>query len=328
MGIQLRNIIVGLSFLAVAFCANAAQMKVRLDANGGKVTTATIVVSDDDDGAYGELPVPTALGGKEFDGWWTAKTGGIKVAEGDAVDFSIFANPKSPVLYAQWLQDRQITVGGGYLEDGSTFQSVWPGDRVDVYSNEAQLFDKNGNMINAFGSWSVSPSGLDLGEDFNPFYPEATVTMPNADVKLTANYVNGVAAYLSFGYETRGDAEPGDFYWSVDGGKTLVPFGNEYPVKAGNVTVKFYDKSGLWHAPADIKINVAKRDTYKDGAVTYYEDPMNIGQTVTFVAVEGSYRVTFNANGGKTDTTSIWCVEGEDYSGLPVPARSGYVFAG
>lgn len=323
---KLRNLIVGLTFLVSVFCVNAEQKTVKFDGTGGLVTPATMVVSDD--GVYGELPVPAALAGKEFGGWWTAKTGGIRVAEGDAVDFSIFANQKTPVLYAQWLQIREITVVGGYLGDGSTTQNIWPGDEVDVYYNDRKLLDRYGNEVNAFASWTVSTSDYDLGEGFNPFFEDVTVTMPNANVKLTANYIDGFSAYMYFSYETRGNAEPGDFYWSVDNGKTKIPFGYQYPVKAGTVTVKFYDLSGLWHAPSDMRIAVDARGSYKSGGVVYYDDPGEVEMSVTFTAVEGSYQVAFDGNGERMNLAPIWGVEGDQYSGLPVPTRKGYLFAG
>ena len=322
----MRNLIVGLTFLVSVFCVNAEQKTVKFDGTGGIVTPATMVVSDD--GVYGELPVPNALAGKEFGGWWTAKTGGIKVAEGDAVDFSIFANPKTPVLYAQWLQVREITVVGGYLGDGSTTQNVWPGDEVDVYYNDRKLLDRYGNEVNAFASWTVSTSDYDLGEGFDPFFEDVTVTMPNANVKLTANYIDGFSAYLYFSYETRGTAGPGDFYWSVDNGKTKIPFGYQYPVRAGTVTVKFYDLSGLWHAPSDMRVAVDARGSYKSGGVVYYDDPGEIERSVTFTSVEGSYQVAFDGNGEKMNLAPIWGVEGGQYSGLPIPTRKGYLFAG
>ena len=301
---------------------------VKLDANGGKVTPATISVVED--GTYGELPEPTKAGG-EFEGWWTAKEGGVQVQEGDTVDFSIFASPKTPTLYAQWRKACKITVSGGLLTDEPTVTTtktgLYRGDEVGVKIDWNKLCDKNQNEVNAFANWTYTPATADLGEGFDPFSPEdVVVTMPNADVKLTANFVNGFAAYIYADYYMQGEAGNGDFYWSVDNGKTLIPFGYEYPVKAGKVTVKFYDKKGNWRA-ADVTLTVDKRGTYKEGGVTYYEDPYEFYEYAKFVPVNNSTTVKLDANGGSGSSEAFF-VNGYEYGSLDIPYRKGYVFAG
>lgn len=323
-----RVFIVGLACLAGTLSSVAGETKnVKLDANGGKVTPATIAVVED--GTYGELPVPTKTGG-EFEGWWTAKDGGVQVLEGDAVDLSIFANPKTPTLYAQWRKACKITVSGGLLTDEPTVTTaktgLYRGDYVGVGIDGNKLYDKNYNKVNAFANWTYTPATADLGEGFDPFNPEVMVTMPNADVKLTANFVNGFAAYIYADYYMQGEAGNGDFYWSVDNGKTLIPFGYEYPVKAGKVTVKFYDKKGNWCA-ADVTLTVDKRGTYKDGNVTRYNEPYEFYTVAKFVPVNNSTTVKLDANGGSGSSEAFF-VNGYEYGSLDIPYRKGYVFAG
>ena len=298
---------------------------VKLDANGGKVSPATINVLEDS--TYGELPEPTKADGG-FEGWWTAKEGGVQVQEGDPVDFSIFANPKTPTLYAQWRKACKITVAGGFLNDGTTSRGgLFRGEVVEACVDWDKLNDKSGNWVNAFANWTYTPATADLGEGFDSFSPEVVVTMPNADVKLTANFVNGFAAYLNvYGY-TEGESGEGDFYWSIDNGKTLIPLGGlPYPVKAGKVTVKFYDKKGNWRA-SDITLTVNKRNTYKSGSFTYYEDPQEVYLGARFVPVNGSTKVKFDANGGNASWEEF-LANGYEYGSLRFPERKGYVFAG
>ena len=297
---------------------------VKLDANGGKVTPASIAVVEGK--MYGELPEPTKTGGA-FDGWWTAKDGGVQVQEGDSVDFSIFANPKTPTLYAQWRMAHKITVTGGFLDDETAARSgLYRGDEVGVLIDDNKLYDKNGNVVNAFANWTYTPATADLGGGFDPFSEEVTVTMPNADVKLTANIVSGFAAYLTMGWYQSGEAPVGDFYWSIDNGKTLVPMGYTLPVKAGKVKVKFYDKTGNWRA-SDMEFTVEKRGTYKEGNVTYYEDPWELYREAKFVPVNDSMKIKLDANGG-TGTSEDFFANGCEYLSYPTPYRKGYAFAG
>ena len=70
---------------------------VKLDANGGKVNTASQQVTLG--GQYGDLPTPT-MAGFTFIGWYTEKTGGTKVGRYDAL-----VSNASHTLYARWSQN-------------------------------------------------------------------------------------------------------------------------------------------------------------------------------------------------------------------------------
>ena len=317
----------------VTFMPIATSAQVKFDANGGKASVASMWCVEGEE--FGALPEVAERKGYEFAGWWTEKTGGTLVEAETPYSPEDFAGQKTPTLYAQWLKYSQITVSGGSLSDGAKFKNgLLAGDTVEgiVADLEANELDKNGQQVNAFANWTYTPATEDLGEGFNPLSPTVAVTMPNGDVKLTANYVKGFAAYISMTANLRGEAEEeGDFYWSVDGGKTLIPFGDEnlYPVKAGAVVVKFYDMTGIWRAPADLKLTVAKRGSHKDGSVIVYDEPEVISEEVTFMPMATSAQVKFDANGGKASTSALWCVAGDAYGDLPeVAQRKGYVFAG
>ena len=328
---KLKSMLVGLFALASAMSANAiivgvdGEKTVKLDPAGGKVTQKTITVVEGD--IYPDLPEAT-LSNTDFDGWWTAKDGGVQVSAGDTVDLSIFANAKSPTLYAQWHKPHKITVSGGIVSDDKTTSKsgLYRGDRVSVLIDFSKISDKDDNDVNSFANWSYTPAVADLGDDFDPFDLATTVTMPNADVKLTANFVNGFAACLYMDPYQSGEAPEGDFYWSVDNGKTLIPIDRGFPVKAGKVKVKFYDKTGNWRA-GDTEITVEKRGTYKKDGVTYYDDPWELYCEVGFVPVNNSTKVKLDANGG-TGTREVYFANGCDYVSFPTPYRKGYVFTG
>ena len=67
---------------------------VTLNANGGSVSSKSVTVTEK--GTYPELPAPTREG-YEFAGWYTAASGGKKVAKGDAI-----ASNSNHTLYAYW----------------------------------------------------------------------------------------------------------------------------------------------------------------------------------------------------------------------------------
>lgn len=232
----------------------------------------------------------------------------------------------------------KITVSGGFLDDGeaTTLSGLEVGAEVSAYIDQSKCLDKNEMFVNDFAHWTYTPATADLGEGFDPFSQEVTVTMPDADVKLTANFVNGFAAYIycASGYMDGDDdgLPEGEFYWSVDNGKSLIPFGHEfanggYPVKPGTVTVKFYDKTGNWRA-GDWTYTVEKRGTYKEGSTTYYLDPAYFYlSSVRFVPVTKSTAVKLDANGG-SGSKETFQVEGYRFGALPIATRKGYVFAG
>jgi len=226
-------------------------------------------------------------------------------------------------------QTYKITVAGGYLDDETTSRVVSAGDSVEAYVDWSKLHDKNENEVNAFAKWTYTPATADLGEDFNPFSDEVRVTMPSANVKLTANFVNGFAGYIYVDeeYELIGEAEEGEFYWSVDNGKTLIPLGREYPVKAGKVTVKFYDKTGNWRAAWEQTFNIPKRATYKEGRDTYYDDPFFVELSAKFVPVNASTKVKFDTNGG-SGSYEAYLANGYEYGSLPLAYRKDCAFAG
>ena len=94
---------------------------VKLDANGGKVNTASQQVTLG--GQYGDLPTPTNAG-YTFIGWYTEKTGGTKVGRYDTL-----ASPASHTLYARWSQNHthEAVPGGG----DKTFTDIDAAEKKD-----------------------------------------------------------------------------------------------------------------------------------------------------------------------------------------------------
>ena len=295
------------------FVAAADSKEITFDACGGRASFSKAWYVEGS--GYYQLPSVDERNSYVFDGWWTAKLSGERIEEWDDVDFSKL-DARKPTLYAHWLKAVSASITGGVLEDGSTRASgLWPGDAVSISFNYDLLGDTG-----AFQCWQVSPADADLGEDFDPFDPETIVVMPNADVRITAQYVKKVAGYLTYYLylDGTGDEEEPLVTWSPDGGKTRVPDGYAYPLAAGSYTISFYSSSADWKVPASAKFALANADELGEAEFEAW-----------FVAAEGARQVMFNANGGKVPVANAWFRGDGCYNGLPEPdVRNGYVFDG
>lgn len=74
--------------------ANAGQITLSLDPNGGTIDTETITVTYGE--SYGELPVPER-NGYTFTGWYTSASGGTKITADSIVGVAV-----NQTLYAHW----------------------------------------------------------------------------------------------------------------------------------------------------------------------------------------------------------------------------------
>ena len=119
---------------------------VRLNANGGKVSPASKVVTCGS--TYGTLPTPTRTG-YEFDGWYTRETSGIKVDKNTAVG----TNPPA-TLYAHWTgKNYTVTLdaNGGTVSMasrtatyGSTYPALPDATRTGGYTFDGWYTQKTG----------------------------------------------------------------------------------------------------------------------------------------------------------------------------------------
>lgn len=123
---------------------------VRFDANGGRVSPASKVVTCNSsyNNTYGTLPTPTRTG-YDFDGWYTQETGGTKVT----ANTSVGTDPPT-TLYARW-KGKKYTVtldaNGGTVSTASktaTYGSKYPAlpdpSREGGYSFDGWYTQKTG----------------------------------------------------------------------------------------------------------------------------------------------------------------------------------------
>ena len=94
--------------------AAATKVKITLNANGGKVSPASISV-DKNTAYFTQLPTPTRSG-YEFDGWFTAKSGGTKIT-------SAAKATANRTIYAHWtegVEEKDINLQVTFNPNGGT----------------------------------------------------------------------------------------------------------------------------------------------------------------------------------------------------------------
>lgn len=118
---------------------------VRLNANGGKVSPASKVVTCGS--TYGTLPTPTRTG-YEFDGWYTRESSGIKVDKNTAVG----TNPPT-TLYAHW-KGKTYTVS--FNANGGT---VGMKSRTATYGSKYPALPAPTRTGYSFDGWYTQKTG-------------------------------------------------------------------------------------------------------------------------------------------------------------------------
>ena len=94
--------------------AATTKVKITLNANGGKVSPASISV-DKNTAYFTQLPTPTRTG-YEFDGWFTAKSGGTKIT-------SAAKATANRTIYAHWtegVEEKDINLQVTFNPNGGT----------------------------------------------------------------------------------------------------------------------------------------------------------------------------------------------------------------
>ena len=124
------------------FLENVNQHTVTFNANGGTVSTASKAVVSGD--KYGTLPTPTR-NGYNFNGWYTATSGGTKIISDTTVNLS-----SNQILYAQWSEKKvtsiSVTPKTVELLAGNTYTlstSVSPTDAL----NKSLTYSSNNTSV-------------------------------------------------------------------------------------------------------------------------------------------------------------------------------------
>ena len=185
---------------------------VNFDPNGGTVSTKNIKVTYNS--TYGTLPTPTRTGYR-FSGWYTAKTGGTKIASNTMV-----GNSAGSTLYAHW-KANQYTVtfdsNGGTVSTKSkkvTYNSTY--DTLPIPTRAGYTFD---------GWYTALTGGTKVTED--------TVVTATANHTLYARWSPIPAEPISIINDLKDQ--------TIDYGKDVVAISYYHPSNDHTVTRAWYE---------------------------------------------------------------------------------------
>ncbi|MCR5702659.1 MAG: InlB B-repeat-containing protein [Lachnospiraceae bacterium] len=259
---------------------------VTYDANGGSVDKESFTVAY---GAqYGNLEQPTRTG-YNFDGWYTAKTGGTLITSETTM-----SKLADHTIYAHWTA-KKYTIS------------------FDInLSNESSSI--NSQQVTYGGTYGTLPSPSVSGYTFNGWYTDKTSgskITSSTSVNITSNqtlYAHWTAATPKVTFNANGG--------SVSVASKTYTFGSKYaslptPTRSG------YTFTGWYTA----KTNGTR--IYESTTVNIATD-----HTLYAMWSNNSYKVTFNPNGGTVTPESVNVVSDDFYGELPIPEYQGHTFEG
>ena len=348
--------------------ATTTQCKITLDANGGKVTPASISVAKNST-YLDKLPTPTRSG-YTFKGWYTTKNGSTKIT----------ASTKATVsrkIYAQWTKSSAATnftiklnANGGKVTPASisvaknsTYLDKLPTPTRSGYIFKGWYTTKNGSTkITASTKATVSRTiyaqwTKDVAKQYTVFFDPIDGEVDTEELVVT----NG-KTYGNLPTPTRAGYTFNGWYTEETGGTRIV---NTTTVNltgdqilyaqwtkgstAANCTIKLNANGGKV-TPASI--SVAKNSTYFDQLPTpertgytfkgWYttktgstkitaSTKATVSRTIYAQWTEDAgetYTVTFDPTGGRVHQREKLVTSGDTYQALPTPSRDGYHFAG
>ena len=268
-----------------------AQYTVTLSPEGGSVSPTTIVVTFDAKYAANETSLPKATRtGYDFDGWFTAKTGGDKILWNTTV-----STPNDHTLYAHWTA-KSFTVtfdkNGGNTPSPSTKSVTY-----DSTYGDLAICTRTGYT---FAGWYTAASG-------------GTKVEATTKVEITANqtlYAHWTVNSFTVTFDANGGNAPSS-------GSKSVTYGSTYGTLA-TCTRTGYAFDG-WYTAAS---GGTKVEATTKVAIT-------ANQTLYAHWTVKSFTVTFDKNGGNTPSLSSKSVTYDStYGDLASCTRTGYTFDG
>ena len=261
---------------------SARSYKVTFDSNGGSAVTAKTVLYD---GTYGNLPTTT----REFyifQGWYTAKSGGTKIGNGDKV-----TTAADHTLYAHW---KRMTVTTKFDNNGG-------------YGNVPSQTYNVGDAFGTLPAGSTPPTGYTFAGWFREKsggYRIATSSIVKADDTIL--YAHYTPKTFTVTFNSNGGSSVAS--------KT-VTFDSAYgtlttPTKTGYTFAGWYTAaSGGTKVTASTKVSTANN------------------HTLYARWTAKTFTITFNSNGGTT-VASKTVTYNSTYGTLTSPTRNGFTFQG
>ncbi|MCR5590335.1 MAG: InlB B-repeat-containing protein [Lachnospiraceae bacterium] len=257
--------------------------------NGGTVSISSITVAYDS--PYGDLPVPTRTG-FEFDGWYTAPTGGDKVESTTIVTVS--ENIVGWRLYVHW-KTNTYTI---------TF---------DANDGSGRKYTKNLSYNAYYEFPTVSREGYTLNDWWTAAEGGTRRTAYDKATESETLYAHWTANLYSVTYHANG----GKFINGKTDYSKEISFGSTYGTPGNLKARNGYSFAG-WFTDAEGGTKIENNTvmlTASDHELYAHWTP-------------NSYTVTFNANGGTCSTASKTVKYREAYGTLPNATKTGYTFDG
>ena len=278
-------------------------------------------------------PIPIRLG-HTFKGWYSAASGGVKVANSDG---SLVANVSGFTgANKEWKSAKETTL-----------YAQWTTNPYDItYELNGGTKGSNSPTSYKFGSSTTIPDPTRTGYTFTGWSVAATLDGKRYG---TIHYDTGVLQYAS--------DYPSAVYFPL----FYQQAGVQYTGKLGNGSIRWrqYSTAGAYAGNAgESQTNTTNEAKYLslwyysgmsdssttlswNGGKSFKIDANQVGKlTLTANWTANTYTVTANANGGTIPTTSGWTVASgskiatktvtydSTYGTLPTPTRTGYTFAG
>jgi uncharacterized repeat protein (TIGR02543 family) len=334
----------------------ANEYTLSFNVNGGTCSTTSKAIAYES--IYGPLPTPTRAG-YTFSGWYTSATGGTQVTSGTTCN-----TVGNQVVYAHWTANtytvtfnantgkcstasKKVTYGGTYgtlpipTKDNYTFDGWYTSASSDgtqvlntttcnVASNQTLYahwkantntitFDANGGTCTTktveilYGEvYGELPTATREGYTFDGWFTSKGGAINVTSTSLTTGDTTLYAHWTANTYRLNFNPNGG----VCDTATKTLSYGATYgtlptPTREG------YTFNG-WYTALDGGTKVDSTTTYSSTSdLTLYAH-----WTVN------TYTVTFNANGGACNVTSIEVNYGETFGNLPIPTMDGHVLEG
>ncbi|MCR4748882.1 MAG: Ig-like domain-containing protein [Lachnospiraceae bacterium] len=258
---------------------------------------------------------------KEFDGWWTASSGGECVFQYDyysSLNVSEFGSGKTKTLYAHWKDAYNVvTFDAGEDNTLSYFDPIYSIERTGQrYAKfriaENRTPDGNPSDMKYKDDSKVFKTWIDDGEEIDNtiYYYRIKGT---GDATLTAKYVNNCTVIAHYGegyYRTR------EWTGTSEGWKYSDPI-------YGDLTLKIAEGSnfsGVWDAEID-KEGWVFDAWYYDEDYTKKADLLNdtvTGDCEIWARYAREYTYTFDAGEGYFYYDNVWDEDLDEYKEVPV----------
>ena len=334
------------------------KFTVKFDVNGGTGSFSSITVEKTTQ--YGELPAPTRTG-YTFDGWYTAKSGGIEIIATSIVNISA-----NTTLYARWKANiYTVTLngnGGSVNKPTITVTYDSPMSNLPTATRPGYVFD--GWFTSATGGTKVTSSTVYKTVGNTAYYAHwslatYTVTLDavGGDVDPKSIKVTYTKLFGTLPTPTRTGYTFGGWFTEKNGNGTQVLESTTVEITAnvsiyaywiGNKYVVSFDSNGSSDVFDDYEVvfgspysSLPMPEIPGYAFVGWYTEKeggqlVNVSTNV-FIPSDhvlyahwepGKFVVKFDPNGGVTPIDEKIVVYLTTYGELPVPTREGYTFIG